>query len=315
MKDRILKMKKLILVLLFIALAATNLVSAKEKTDDELLRETVLLSGQVKEYGKTLGIEPTAALSKSAKEQKPVSIIILYTQKRGSLKFTNFKHLILTFHLSSGDMSIKKYSLYHPDLSIFVRQVDEFSGDESVITLNFAKQSAAAKVATILHEDLHGFINIDVDSYLSKTQEILVTPLGFIAALKFFEYKNDPQNIIEISRQITYFRTMSKELNALENEKITCPEIYEIQLLDKFPVFKARFDSMRKSFSDCIAEEAIITHELRYWKYFDKVFALYEKSNDLKTLIEDMKKAPGKLEELEKYMETLDAKYSPVIRE
>jgi len=316
-------MKKLIIFALVLAFwhAFTAIAYAQTKTDDELLQETVELSKQVKEFGKTLGIEPTEALSKSSGDQKPFSLLAIHIQKRGSISLSDFERAALGFEIDSERMPIAEYYLYSTHYSIFIRQVNEFAGEKtSVITPSFAKRDLFWKVMVISHEDLHGGIHADSLSGLNNTVETLVTPLGFIAALKFFEYKNDLENIQKTKYYIEYFRALSVELNSLEkkmkelSEKVNpilfCTEFYEKEILSEYLKYSARLAETLKPYGQCEANEAAITSDLMYWKYFDQVINLYKKSGDLKTLIEDMKVAPGKQGELEKYLDDLDQKYS-----
>lgn len=79
------------LVPVILLLLLTMPAFAQEKTDDELLRETVVLSKEVKEFGKVIGIEPTKVLSKSAKEQKTVFIAYNTYPKTRKRKFVHFR--------------------------------------------------------------------------------------------------------------------------------------------------------------------------------------------------------------------------------
>lgn len=55
------------------------------KTDEMRLQETIALSQEVKEFEKTLGIQPSACLSKSTMEQPGYYVYRLWIQKRGIL--------------------------------------------------------------------------------------------------------------------------------------------------------------------------------------------------------------------------------------
>lgn len=294
---------------------------AQGKTDDELLQETVALSKEVKEFGRTIGIEPTDVLSKSAKEQKPFSLLVIHIQKRGSVNLSVFERAALGFEIDSETMPIATYYLHSLYYSIFIRQVNEFANDNrAVITASFAKMDLPMRVMIILHEDLHSSVHVDNLSGINNLAETLTTPLGFLAALKFFEHKNNLENIKRVQYFIEYYKKFSLELNALEKEikelssnvdsALLCATLYKKEILSKYPIYSAHLTSALKPYGQCVAEEAAITSDLMYWKYFDKVIALYEKSGDLKAVIEDMKSAPAKQDELEKYLDDLDKKYS-----
>lgn len=290
---------------------------SQEKTDDELLAETVALSKEVKEFEKTLGIESTEALTKSTKNQKAIFYFGINIQQKGRINLKTFSRLHIFFETEK--MPPHQYSLWSRLYSVYIRSVGQFSSGESVINIDFAKNTLPSKVATILHEDLHGNI-WSTEAHLANTQETLVTPLGFLVALEFFKNKQDAENTQEIFRQINYFRTISRELNSLEidleklsGEKIQfifCLEIYKGEILKKYPAYAERLSRAVAERDECAAEEAAVSEDLMYWKYFDKIIALYEKSKNIKLLIEDMKKAPGNQDELEKYLNKLNEKYS-----
>lgn len=231
-----------------------------------------------------------------------------------------FERAALSFEIDSEQMPITEYYLYSQHYSIFIRQVNEFASENAVITTSFAKLDLPRKVMTILHEDLHWSVHTDGLSGLYNTVETLVTPLGFIAALKFFEHKNDPENAQNIKNFIQHYRTFSLELNLLERDighlsektppTLLCGKLYEMGVLDKYPTYSRSLKIALKPYDQCVAEEAAITSDLMYWKYFDQVISLYEKVDDLKMLIEDMKQAPSKQDELEKFLDELDKKYS-----
>lgn len=312
-------MKKLVLAILLLCLAVPAF--AQEKTDDELLAETVELSKQVKGFGRILGIEPTEALSKSAKESKSFSLLVIHIQKRGTIGLEDFEQFVLGFELDKNEMPISQYYLRSQNYSVFIRQVTEFAGGNNVavITVGFAEESLIRKAMAILHEDLHENIHADYTSRENKVAETLVTPLGFLAALKFFEYTDDKPSAAETIRLIDYYRQLSIELNLLEKDiknlpqyglgSDICQEIHDA-LINKYPIYKSHLLNVLRPYESCIAEEAVVTSDLMYWKYFDKVIGFYEKTRDVKTLIEDFKSAPSDKESLEKYLDELDQKYS-----
>lgn len=314
-------MKKFALAILIICLAIPAF--AQEKTDEELLKETVELAKNVKEFGETLGIEPSLNLSESVLTQKPASLLAIHIQKRGSIDFESFDRSALKFELDKDQMEIVAYYVWSNNYSIFIRQSNEFAGDgqKAVITIGFAKQNLIRKVMTILHEDLHQNIHFDNLASISNTAETLVTPLGFVAALEYFKYKMDAENIKEILRLIEYYKQFSLELNALENEIkelsknlspiMLCPYIYEKEIMAKYPLYSRHLETTIKPYGRCEAEEAAITNDLIYWKYFYRVVSLYSKMENLKILINDFKNAPGDKSSLEKYLDELDQKYSP----
>lgn len=315
------KVKKLGRAILVLALMVTT-AFAQTKSDEELLKETVELAKQVKEFGKTLGIEPSAHLSESTMNQKPFSLLVIHIQKRGSVDFESLDRSMLGFELDKDQMPIHSYCVWSRLYSIFLRQANEFAGDsKSLITLGFAKENLARKVMVIFHKDLHENTHLNSRTSDYNTAETLVTPLGFVAALKYFEHKNDADNVKEISRLIAYYRGLSRELNALESDikelsknaafpALVCIELYEKEILNKYPAYRQYLKNTLKPYGQCEAEEAAITNDLMYWKYFDQVVSLYDKTGNVKTLIEDFENAPGDKSDLEKYLDNLNKKYS-----
>lgn len=312
--------KKIVFACSLIILFVSSALAQTAKTDDELLAETVELSKQVKEFGKTIGIEPSLALTKSSKEQKTFSLLWINIQKKGSVAFETLSRLALGLDMEANKIQIAKYWLGSKHYSTYIRQTNEFAGDTASVTLDFAKADMVRKIMVILHEDLHKNIHANTESSYNII-ETLVNPLGFLSALKYFEQVNDQKNVAETLHQIDYYRKISLELNLLEKDikiiatkvdpQIVCAELWSKGFFDQYPIFRDRLSPRIKSHGGCVAEEAFITNEMLYWKYFNKVIALYEKSGNLKTMISDMKKAPDKQNDLENFLDELDQKYSP----
>ncbi len=55
--------------------------------------------------------------------------------------------------------------------------------------------------------------------------------------------------------------------------------------------------------------EAKISHDLMYYRHFDRIISLYEKVGDLKTLIAELKQAPEKDEATDHFLDELEKKY------
>lgn len=286
-----------------------------EKTDEELLRETELLAVDIKEFGKSIGISPSRALEKIQKESQTHTLLSLGLKKQGVV--TPAYDIELQFIFSGGPIGVKwawLTDIVRAGYSYYVRLITEYSGnnDAAVITLDFAKEALTRKVEVILHEDLHENIQIT-----GAVEESVVTPLAYLAALKFFEHGGDAESIQEVKRLVEERRAVSKELNKLAEEAT--------KTFEGLPLKKAReriFDSIpshptyqkyfgyKEGSRDLLEQlEAKISHDLAYYTHFDRIIGLYEKAGDLKALIEDFKNSPRDGNELAKYLDGLEKKY------
>lgn len=268
-------MKNLIPAILLLLL--TIPAFAQEKTDDELLQETVALSKEVKEFGKTIGIEPTETLTKSSNGRVAESRLWIWVQNKGSLSFDTMSVFVLYFKDVKEKIPLSNVGILSGNVNIYFRSENQFSTAESSITADFAAEPRWRRVEVVLHEDMHQ--NIKNMSW--HDNEAITTVIARLAALEYFKSKNDDIGSAKISILIKNSRLFSREL---------------LELVSSQP--------------EHIDNEAKIMHDLAYYKYFDRVVALYEKSGNLKKLIEDIKNAPAETSVLEKYLDDLDKKYS-----
>jgi hypothetical protein len=63
------------------------------------------------------------------------------------------------------------------------------------------------------------------------------------------------------------------------------------------------------------ALEAKLSHDLAYYRYFDRIAALAERAPDLKTLITDLKTIPSKADHsaVDDFLRQLNARYSAAL--
>ncbi|MDO8522920.1 MAG: hypothetical protein Q7S12_01365 [bacterium] len=301
---------------LFLSACSTvNTNTQIQKTDDELLQETVELSKKVKEFGRTLGIKPSSGLTKSSLEKAITSSIDIYVQEKN--KIGKPPYFSIYFSVACENIPLRPFNNYLAGHAVYLRCNSQFASEDATIALEFARASMARKVEVILHEDLH--INTK-QLYDSTYIESLVTPLGRLVALKFFESIGDLDSQNKVIRYISTYRSISKEivnlvseLRALYSQSSsgdTSNFTKALEILDRYPAYRKL---MSRELSDQYfdaAFEAKISHDLMYYKDFDRIVTLYEKIGDLKTLIEEIKKAPGSQEAIEKYLDELDQKYS-----
>lgn len=291
-------MKKIIILILISVLLVFN-SSATAENNEKLLEETVLLSRKVKEFEKTLGIKPSAALSKTTLETPAKSIIWIWVQKSGTTALSRpFEALFLIeFPTAKNEIPIEFMRAYYTSDSYFFRQGEVFSGDDSVITVEFAKMSLYQKVSSIVHEDLHS------NDFPGAQLEAPVTVLADIAAVKFLEMAGDVQNAARKKTEIDQRRTISKELLNLAKEaeklfnSVNLPPYDKrkkaMELLAFYPNYNKMFEAQaggRQPYNYMF--EAKISHDLNYYGCYDSLMRRYDEIGDFKTFFEEIKKIP-----------------------
>ena len=76
--------------------------------------------------------------------------------------------------------------------SVYYRQGSEFADARSVATVGFSDEPIVRRVKVTLHEDLHGDVNFALPW---EIEEGIVTPLGSLAAMEYFRWKNEQKNL------------------------------------------------------------------------------------------------------------------------
>ncbi|MGH7835476.1 MAG: hypothetical protein ACREQK_17670, partial [Candidatus Binatia bacterium] len=198
------------------ALSSCTLAGMQSESDRKLLEETLAVVREVKEFGKTLGIEPTKALGHSTLEKPGHSMLWLWLQKRGTLALRGPMDLRLWLRFGATKEQIPLEYLYNiSDYSVYFRQGNQFGDSRSAATLDFASDSLPNKVKVVLHEDLHDARNFDLPW---EIEESIVTPLSMLAALEFFEHKKDQSGKQALLARMEEERALSKELNRIVTE-------------------------------------------------------------------------------------------------
>ncbi|HET8562829.1 MAG TPA: hypothetical protein VFM35_03035, partial [Candidatus Binatia bacterium] len=115
-------------------------------------------------------------------------------------------------------------------------------------------------------------------------------------------------------------RKVARELNDLvkEAERIFRTDPVEeakrkvLAVMASFPTYHRQFQRQIRGQHPPTALEAKLSHDLAYYRYFDWIVSLYEKSGDLRALIEDLKKLPRDAgsETVKEHLRQLNAKYS-----
>ena len=307
----------------FCFLAMLVSCSTVTRTDDAArLRQTASLIEEVKAFGKTLGIEPTDALRRTTQERPTLSMLWLWMQREGTLALRAPVDIRLAIGLNVEKDAPKLEQVYRVDgYSVYHRQGNEFADPRSVATVGFAEEPLVRRVKVILHEDLHGDVNFALPW---EIEEAIVTPLGSLAAIEYFRQKGDEKNLANAVNSVAEERKLSRELMALvaQAEKIFAAEKIDdakqkiLDALPSFPNYQRQFERQTRNQHQATVVEAKLSHDLAYYRYFDRIAELAEKAPSLRTLIEDFKKLPQDSTPLtlEKLLSDLDARYSAVTK-
>ena len=282
------------------------------------MEENARLIEEVKAFGKTLGIEPTDALSRTAQEQPTLSMLWLWMQRIGTLALKAPVDIRMAIGFSTAKEDLKLEQVYRVDgYSVYYRQGNEFADSRSVATAGFAGEGTVRRVKVILHEDLHGDNNFALSW---EVEESIVTPLGSLAAVEFFRSKGDQQHLKQALASLDEERQVARELNALVVEaenlfRTTTIEEAKTQILNlipSYPVYSRQFQRQIAEQHPPTVLEAKLSHDLAYYRYFDQIAALSEKVADLRTLIADFKKLPQDTSQdgMQAYLQQLKIKYS-----
>jgi hypothetical protein len=282
----------------------------------ERLRATAKLVEDVKAFGKTLGIEPTAALSRTAVSGPVLSMLWLWMQRNGTLARLKSVDIRMAIGFDSEQDLLKVEQVYRVDgYSVYYRQGNEYADSRSAATPSFAAQGIVRRVNVILHEDLHGDANFNLPWDI---EEAVVTPLGSLAAVEYFKYTGDSENMKRAQTAVNEGRQISRELNDLAQaaEQIFRDAPVEeakkqiLGLLPNYPVYQLMFQRQVRRQHPATVLEAKLSHDLAYFRYFDAIVTLAEKPMALKTLIEEMRKMPRDAtpEIADKFLQGLGAK-------
>lgn len=282
------------------------------------LRQTADLIEEVKTFGKSLGIEPTQALSRTAGSGPALSMLWLWMQRSGTLALRAPVDIRLAIGYSSENERVKIEQVYRVDgYSVYYRQGSEFADPRSLATVGFSEEPIVRRVKVILHEDLHGDVNFALPW---EIEEGIVTPLGSLAAVEYFRWKGDERNLQSALSSLREERLLSQELNALvaqaneifaQNPADAAKEKV-LALIKEFPDYQKQFERQIRGQHPATVLEAKLSHDLAYYRYFDTVVSLAEKAPSLNRLIADMKTLPGDATPplTEKFFQGLSVKYA-----
>jgi hypothetical protein len=279
-------------------LAASSCATVVTRDAAARLEETASVIDDVKLFGRTLGIEPTAALSRTARQGSALSILWLWMQREGTLAVSRPLDIRMAVGCSAEKERLKIEQVYRVEgYSVYYRQGNEFADPRSIATIDFAEESIIRRVKVILHEDLHGDANFALPW---EIEEGIVTPLGSLAAIEYFRWKGDDENLQNTVKSVNEERETAKELTAFSTEaqKILAQENPDaakekaLAMLGNFPLYQKQFERQVRGQHAPTALEAKVSHDLAYFQYYDRIAALAELAPNLRALIGDLKKIP-----------------------
>ena len=301
-----------------LSLSACALAERPGSQSEQRLRETASLIEEVKAFGKTLGIEPTDALSRTSAGDRALSMLWFWLQKAGTLAVSVSIDIRMAVGFDAAKEQLPLEQVYRVDgYSVYYRQGNEYADSRSAATPSFAAQGIVRRVNVILHEDLHGDANFALPWDI---EEAVVTPLGSLAALEYFKRKDDVENLQRAQAAVNEGRQISRQLHELvrEAEKIfrdiSIDEAKQKILgrLSGYPAYQSMFQRQIAGQHPPTVLEAKLSHDLAYFRYFDAIAALAEKPVALKALIAELKKLPrdSTPDITDKFLQSLGAKYS-----
>jgi hypothetical protein len=186
-----------------------------------------------------------------------------------------------------------------------------------VATIDFARDSLASQVKVVLHEDLHDARNFDLPW---DVEESVVTPLAMLAALEFFEHKQDRASKQALLARMEQERGLSKELNRIVTEAER--RFQELPLAEarkqvresipSYPTYARWYQHQVRGQDPEVVLEAKISHDLAYYRYYERIVALYESRKDVRGLIADLKQINKSVDAdgVETFLRDLEAKYN-----
>jgi hypothetical protein len=302
---------------LILTLGACATVSTRADSGAERLREISQLIQDVKAFGNTVGIEPTQALARTSQDGPALSMLWLWMQRVGTVAIRKPVDIYMAMGFATASEQLKIEQIYRVNgYSVYYRQGNEFADSRSLATVGFSEEPLVRRVKVILHEDLHGDNNFALPW---EIEEGVVTPLGSLAALEYFRFKNDEKNLLSARASVEQERQLSRELNELAGraEQIFGQDSGDggkekvLDLLPSYPTYGRQFERQIDGQNRATVLEAKLSHDLAYYRFFDRICALAEKVT-LKELIDDLRRMPkdNSPENASAYLDSVAAKYA-----
>jgi hypothetical protein len=304
-------------VALILSLNSCGVAVRTDLQSEARLLATASLIDEVKAFGKTLGIEPTGALSRISASDRALSMLWLWLQKAGTLAVTAAIDIRMAVGFDAAKEELPLEQVYRVDgYSVYYRQGNEYADSRSAATPGFAAQGIVRRVNVILHEDLHGDGNFDLPWDI---EEAVVTPLASLAAVEFFKARGDAANLQLARAALHEGSQISRELRALvgeaeslfRNAPVEEAKQRILDALSKYPAYQSMFERQIEGQHPPTVLEAKLSHDLAYFRFFDSIVNLAEERLALKALIAEMKTLPRQAtpERTERFLRSLEAKY------
>jgi hypothetical protein len=282
------------------------------RNETELLQDASAMIQEIKAFERELGIEPTHALAKTSEQKAPASMLWLWLQRAGTLGLRAPIDLRLALGFANIKEEVPLDQVYRVDgYSVYYRQGNEFADARSVTTKSFARESAVLRAAVVIHEDLHGDRNFDLPW---EIEESLITPLGSIAAVEFFKRRSDSANLEIAQARLDEERQLSRELGQLiavaegifSSESVDRAKEKILAMIPFYPVYHRHFQRQILGQHPETVIEAKLSHDLAYYRHFDRIVTLYETTGDLKALVRDLRQAPKDVQAVAAYLQSLE---------
>jgi hypothetical protein len=309
---------RFIAVFLLLSVNACTGMGRSDLQGEARLHETAGLIEEVKAFGRTLGIEPTAALSRTSAPDRALSMLWFWFQRAGTLAVSVPMDIRMAVGFTTAKERLPLEQVYRVEgYSVYYRQGNEYADPRSAATPAFAAQGKLRRVTVILHEDLHGDANFDLPWDL---EEAVVTPLGSLAAVAYFKHNHDVENLQQAQAALAEGKQISRDLRDLvaEAQMIFRDTPVEeakqriLAALSKYPSYRSMFERQIMGQHPSTVLEAKLSHDLAYFRFFDAVVSLAEKRVALDDLIAELKTLPrnATAEITTKFLHALDTKYS-----
>ncbi len=301
-------------------ISSCTLTQMPVQNETELLRQASATIQEIKAFERDLGIEPTQALARTSEQKAPTSMLWLWLQRAGTLALRAPIDIRLALGFARIKEEVPLEQVYKAEgYSVYYRQGNEFADAGSVTTKSFAREGAARRVAVVIHEDLHGDANFDLPW---EIEESLITPLGSIAAVEFFKRRSDSVNLETAQARLDEEKQLSRELGNVvaaaetifSSEPVEIGKQKIIAMIPSYPVYHRHFQRQTRGQHPETVIEAKLSHDLVYYRYFDRIVALYERTGDLKALIGDLRRAPKDADAVAAYLQSLERREAVAAR-
>jgi hypothetical protein len=316
------RFKQAVASIIFVFLISScNLTGMPIRNETELLRGASATIQDIKAFERDLGLVPTQALAQTSEQKTPASMLWFWLQRVGTLALRAPIDVRLTLGFAKIKEEVPLDQVYRVDgYSVYYRQGNEFADSRSVATESFARESAVRQVAVVIHEDLHGDTNFDLPW---EIEESLITPLGSIAAVEFFKRRSDSANLESAQERLQEERQLSRELGQLvtaavmifANESVEHAKQKVVSMIPSYPVYHRHFQRQIRGQHPETVIEAKLSHDLAYYRHFDRIVALYETTGDLKALVRDLRMAPRDAHLVSVYLQSLHQSDSVATRD